>query len=103
MPFVLGGVSDGDATLFEADVVGGLGFAFNTKHRVARDVLAFAVGWGKPSSPALREQFTSEVFYRLQLVEHLAITPSAQLIVNPAANPDRTEVWVLGLRARWSF
>jgi hypothetical protein len=103
MPFVLGGISDGDASLFEADVVGGVGFAFNTKHRSARDVLAFAVGWGKPSNDRLQEQITSEVFYRLQLIERLAITPSVQYIVNPAANPDETSVWVLGIRSRWTF
>ena len=102
MPFVLGGASDGDATIFEADVVVGVGFAFNTKHRAARDVLAFAVGWGKPSNRALPEQITWEVFYRFQFVEHLAITPSVQYIVNPA-NPEKTDVWVLGLRARWAF
>ena len=85
------------------DVVAGVGLAFNTKHRAARDVLAFAVGWGRPSDDALQEQYTSELFYRFQLVERLAITPSVQFIVNPAANPDRTNVWVLGLRARVTF
>jgi len=103
MPFVLGGVSDGDATLFDADVVAGVGFAFNTRHRAARDVLALAVGWGNPSNSRLQEQYTSELFYRFQLVERLALTPSVQYIINPVANPDRTGVWVLGMRTRLTF
>ncbi|MDJ0957432.1 MAG: carbohydrate porin [Arenicellales bacterium] len=103
MPFVFGGVSDGKASIYEADLVAGVAFAFNTVHRAARDALAFAVGWGRPADDTLREQWTSEVFYRFQLVERLAITPSAQYIVNPASNPSETEVWVLGLRGRLTF
>ena len=39
----------------------------------------------------------------LVTVEHLAITASAQRIVNPVSNPDNTEVWVFGLRTRLTF
>ena len=103
MPFVLGGISDGDASLFEADLVVGLGVGFNTKHRAARDVLGIAAGWGRPSNNVLQDQYTSEVFYRFQLVERLAITPSVQLVVNPAANPKEDKVFVAGLRIRLTF
>ncbi len=103
MPFVLGGVSDGDASKFEADLIAGIGLGFNTTRRAARDVLGFAAGWGRPSDDALQEQYTYEVFYRFQLVELLAITPSAQLIVNPTGSPDETEVWVVGARVRVTF
>lgn len=103
MPFVLGGVSDGKASIFEKDLIAGVGFGFNTVHRAARDVLGFAVGWGKPGSNSLQEQYTSEVFYRFPLVERVAITSSLQYIVNPSKNPDETEVWVFGLRARLTF
>ena len=103
MPFVVGGISDGEASIFEKDVIAGVGFGFNTVHRAARDVLAIAIGWGDPEDDSQQEQFTSEVFYRFQLVSNLAITPSAQYIVNPANNPDETGVWVVGLRGRLTF
>ena len=69
----------------------------------ARDVLALAVGWGKPADDTLQEQWSTELFYRFQLVERLAITPSLQYIVNPASNPEETEVWLFGLRGRLTF
>jgi porin len=87
----------------ETDVTAGLGFAFNTRHRAARDVLAFGVNWGKPSDRAFQEQYTSELFYRFQLVQNIAITPSVQYIVDPARNPDVDDVWVGGVRTRVTF
>ena len=103
MPFILGGISDGDASVYKADVVAGVGLGLNTKHRAARDLLAFAVGWGRPSDDTLQDQYTMELFYRFQLVERIAITPSVQYIVNPVANPNKTGVFVLGLRTRLTF
>lgn len=102
-PFVLAGLSDGNASIFKKDVVAGLGVGFNTRHRVARDVLGVAVGWGDPSDAALQEQTTAELFYRFQLVEHLAITPSIQYVRNPAAGTTRDDALVFGLRARITY
>lgn len=39
---------------------------------------------GTPRSPG---QFTSEVFYRFPLTQFLAVTPDAQLIVDPVFRP----------------
>jgi porin len=103
MPFVIGGISDGEASIYEKDLIAGVGFGFNTVHRAARDVLAFAVGWGEPADDSLQEQYTSEVFYRFQLVPNLAITPSVQYIINPSYNQEETEVWVAGIRGRLTF
>ena len=103
MPFVFGGVSDGVASTFEKDLVVGVGFGFKPVHRTARDVLGFAVGWGKPANDTLQEQYTSEVFYRFMLVPNLAITPSVQYIVDPANNTNDPEVWLVGLRGRLTF
>jgi porin len=41
-----------------------------------------------------------ELYYRLQLFQHLAITPDAQLVIDPVLNPDEDRIWVFGLRAR---
>ena len=103
MPFLVAGVSDGEATIMEADVTVGVGIGIKTAHGASRDVLGFGVNWGRPSSPALQEQYTWELFYRLQLFQHIAFTPSVQLIDDPAANPDLDQVWVGSLRARFTF
>ena len=48
-------------------------------------------------------QWTSELFYRLQLAENVAITPSVQVIVNPALNADEEVLGLFGVRARVTF
>ena len=103
MPFVFGGVSDGAASQIEADLGGGIGFAFNTAHRAARDVLGIGLNWGKPSNESQREQYTTEAFYRFQLLPNIAFTLSAQYIKNPVASPTPDEVWLFGFRLRMTF
>ena len=41
-----------------------------------------------------------EGFYRLQFSQNLAITPSLQLLIDPAGNPADDEIWVFGVRMR---
>ncbi|WP_159089338.1 carbohydrate porin [Tateyamaria sp. Alg231-49] len=101
--FMLAGVSDGKASIFEKDVLAGVGIAIDTKHRINSDLIAFAVSWGDPSTEALREQTTAEVFYRFQLAERFVITPSIQYVRNPAANIGFDDAWLFGLRTRWTF
>jgi hypothetical protein len=103
MPFVLGGISNGEATVFEQDLVIGLGIGVDTLNRAASDVFGIAVGWGDPYAPQLRDQYTAEAFYRFQLVERVAFTPSVQYVRYPAANPSREDAWLWGLRARVTF
>ena len=71
------------------------------------DLLGLGLNWGRPShktyGPGLRDQYTVELFYRLQLLEHLALTPDVQVLVNPATNPGADVVGVFGLRARLAF
>ena len=98
--FAFGGVSDGEATLYEADAAAGFGLAIDTRGRAARDALGIGLGWGRPSNDRLQEQYTGELFYRLQLVERVALTPSVQFVRNPAADPDRDSALLFGLRTR---
>lgn len=101
--FLLAGASDGDASIYKRDVLAGLGFAIDTKHRINSDLLAFAVGWGEPSNSALRDQITAEVFYRFQLANRFVITPSIQYVKNPAVDVGIDDAWLIGLRTRWTF
>ncbi|WP_197431062.1 carbohydrate porin [Aliiruegeria sabulilitoris] len=101
--FGFGGISDGEATLFKADAAAGLGVAIDTRHRAARDALGVGLAWGRPSNERLREQYTGEVFWRFQLIDRVALTPSFQYVRNPAANPDREDAFIFGLRTRITF
>lgn len=102
-PFVIAGYSDGDASLMKKDFTAGLGIAFDTKHRAASDVLGMAVSWGDPANPALRDQITSELFYRFTLVQNFVVTPSIQWVRNPAATTAFDEVLTAGVRVRVTF
>ncbi len=103
MPFLIAGASDGDASLFKRDLAVGVGFGFNTTATKARDVLGFGLAWGEPSDDRFQEQITAEAYYRFQILDNIAITPSLQVINNPIANPDETTVAVLGFRLRVTF
>jgi carbohydrate-selective porin OprB len=61
------------------------------------------IGWAKPSKDALRDQYTLELFYRFSVTPNFAITPDIQLVVDPALNPYKDQLWVAGVRARLAF
>jgi porin len=96
MTFLKAGMSDGDAPLYESSVTVGA-----MHYMAARsDLVGLAVNWGDPVDKTLREQVTGELFYRLQLAQNLAVTPSVQLIIDPALNSTEDELWITGVRAR---
>ncbi len=97
LPFLRGGWSDGGAALLDGQVSVGAG-----KRLRERDLAGVGVSWGSPSAQGLRDQWTTELFYRIQL-GNLAITPSVQLIVNPALNPEEDKLFVGSLRGRVVF
>ena len=92
-----GGWSTGDAALLESSVTAGVGKKFRE-----RDLAGIGVSWGNPSSPDTGDQWTSELFYRIQL-GNLALTPSIQLVSNPANDPDEDLLLFGSLRARITF
>jgi len=96
MPFVRAGWSDGSSPLMNASATIGL------IHFVAErsDLVGLAANWGEPSDNSLRDQYTGELFYRVQLAQNLAVTPSAQLLIDPALNTEDDEIWIGSVRAR---
>ena len=98
LPFFRFGYADGDAALMQTTFSTGLGL-----QRENRDVFGIGVSWGSPADGNLRDQFTSEAFYRFQLTQFLAVTPDAQLIVDPALNPTVDVLAFFGLRLRAAF
>jgi porin len=99
MPFVRAGYSDDGGALLEKSVSVGIGRYMAYR----RDLLGLGLNWGEPSSDfgsGLDDQYTAELFYRVQLSENFAVTPDLQAVLNPALNPDEDTLFVLGLRAR---
>ena len=96
MPFFRAGYSDGGGALMEATASAGVGYYF----KETKDLFGFGLNWGRPPQSGLDDQYTAEIFYRLQLTQNMALTPDVQLIIDPALNPQESSIWVLGLRAR---
>ena len=96
MGFVRGGWSDGTAPIYNETYSVG----FIRKFRRNSDLLGLAINWGDPPDSSLSSQITGEFFYRVQFAQNLAITPSLQLLKNPALNPVHDTVWVWGIRFR---
>jgi porin len=64
------------------------------------DLLGFAYNVGEPTGTATKNQQVSELFYRFQFSQGIALTPSVQLLIDPANNPNEDRIWVVGIRAR---
>lgn len=99
--FIRYGYSDGGAAMLEHMVSGGLVLtnAFNYE----QDSIGVGFGWGRPSAAKTRDQWNTEIFYKMQLTRRLAITPNVQFIRNPARNPQHDFLALAGLRARLDF
>ena len=99
MTFLRLGWSEGSAPLHNRSVTAG--FIHSIERR--SDLMGIGVNWGDPSDDSLRDQLTLEGFYRFQLAKNLAITPSVQLLHHPALNDEVDDIWLFGLRARFTF
>jgi porin len=98
-PFIRAGWSDGEAPFYNRAVSGRFLRYFSRYKNLA----GISAAWNDPADDALEDQYTLEVFYRLQVWNDFAITADKQFLLNPALNPDEDRIWVLGLRARLAF
>jgi porin len=100
MPFLRGGWADDGGSLYEASVSTGFGYTPNP----GQSMLGVGLNWNRPSRSTfganLGDQYSLEIFQQLQLTEGIELTPSVQIIRNPALNP--TDDWsaFFGLRLR---
>ena len=101
MPFVRGGISEGDVALYDKSLSVGFGYFGLGK---PENTLGAAVNWSETNETAFGgdEQITAEVFYNMQFGKHLQITPDIQFIKDPAFSSEDSAV-VFGVRAKISL
>ena len=103
MPFLRGGYAEDGGSLLQKSITGGFGWYQSANSHL----LGAAIGWGEINestwAEGLRNQVTTEVFYRLQLSARFAVTPTAQFLINPALNPDASSIFLWGIRGRLSL
>lgn len=96
MPIMRLGFSDGEAPIYNETFTLGLTYKLNNR----TDDMGVAVNWGNPAASGLNDQYTTEIFYKLQLAQNLAITPSVQWLKDPALNPTKDSIIIVGFRFR---
>lgn len=100
MPFVRGGYTEDGGSLLQKSL--SVGFLY--QKTPAKNLLGVGLNWGEPNestfAPGLDDQITMEAFYRFQLTQQFALTPTLQYLKDPALNPLDDSLWVFGLRAR---
>ena len=103
LPFIRFGHSDGGGgVVAESAISAGVEIAQRFDH-----VWTVGAGWARPSKKTfgygLSNETVLETSYTFQLSREFSITPDVQIVFNPANDPDRSSVWVFGLRALFSM
>jgi porin len=67
-------------------------------------MVAIGVAWSDPSpGNGFRAETLLELFYRVEIVKTITLTPDLQLVFDPANNPDADVVVVPGIRLQLQF
>jgi len=103
MPFIRAGFSEGDIALYEQSISTGIGY-FGLAG--AGNNLGVALNWSNVNDNLEdvylvedASQFTTEIYYNMQLNEFIQLTPDIQYINEPAFSTESSS-WVIGIRAR---
>ena len=99
MTFFRAGWSEGSAPIYNTSVTAGLIRKFHYRS----DWAGIGFNWGDSPDDSLPDQKTMEAFWNFQFAQNFAITPSVQLLVDPAQNTEEDQIWVVGLRTRITF
>ncbi len=102
-PYFRGGYAKDGGSLLQKSLSAGIGY------HLSDEISLFGLGfnWNEPNEdtfgPGLDDQFSTELFWRLQVAQKIQVTPAVEWIINPALNPEADESFVVGLRARVYF
>ncbi|AZQ60920.1 hypothetical protein EI427_01425 [Flammeovirga pectinis] len=97
--FFRAAISEGDGALMRYMVMGG--YMYNI---AKSDNIGIGVNVGEPSDPTVDEsQFGLEMFYNMQVTEHLNFTPDVQLTVNPVYTQEKDAIAVFSMRFRYAL
>lgn len=103
--FARAGFSDDGGSLLERSVSIGGGYTPGGLQLLGSgSQLGFGANWGRPNEALfgadLDDQYAMEGYFRWKVSDEIAITPSVQLLIDPALNPDENTIWLFGIRAR---
>ena len=96
LPFARFGHSDGGAGVAAESAVSG-GFEYRVRPDQA---WTLGVGWADPANQpsGTDDEIVIETSYKFQVAKNVSLMPDLQLVRNPANNPNKSSVWVFGMR-----
>ena len=80
-----------------------LGIGYEAPFSRPWDRIAIGFARGTPSDSSKRTETLVELFWLFQLNPYVAITPDVQIVFDPADNPGKDRVTVLGVRLQLDF
>ena len=81
--------------LVDRSISAGFGYQIGERD----NFFGFGANWGR-APDVDRNQVQVETYYRTPIVRGLSVVPSAQYILNPAYDPDVSNLWLLAFRLR---
>jgi porin len=108
LPFLRYGYADSDSEVGLSDATPiehmvNAGVAIDGLFGKNDDRLGIGATWSRPIDNALDDQGALDLYYRFQLSPRVAITPTAQLIIDPVRNNDDDTALIWGIRSRFAF
>ena len=98
VPFFRAGIGEGNINGIEDMISGGVGW--EGRMITKSDVAGVAGSWGRPSDHDLRDQYATEIFYRLQVSPDNQFTLGYQVIIHPSLQANEDVVGVFEVRWR---
>jgi porin len=74
------------------------GVVFTNAFGYNNDWLGLGFIWQDPSDGNRRDDYGMEAFWRLQMTEHIQVTPDVQIYFDPSTSPTRDVEAAFGLR-----
>ena len=100
LPFIRYAYTKDAGSLLQNSLSMGLGYQPVPGSHLA----AIAFNWGQINETTfgegLDDQYTWEIFYRIQFSSKIALTPDIQFLINPALNQEQSSLFLYSLRAR---
>ncbi|MFC3878728.1 carbohydrate porin [Algoriphagus namhaensis] len=98
-PYLRGGWAKDGGSIFTASVSTGIGY-----NVIGSNVFGLGLNWNRPNEglfgTGLKDQYLSEIFYKLQVTHHIEFSPNIQFILNPALNTNANFTTIFGARTR---
>jgi porin len=100
LPFLRAGWADGGGSVLESSCSFGVGHQLEP----GRNLTGVGINVGRPNRDTFggkqSTQWTIEAFQRLEITDQIQLTPSLQVISDPAFNPEGETIVLFGLRLR---